>query len=145
MPIPTFDMPELFTQDNARLDPELRAKFVQYTRELLDHIVEHGVEEGYINNELTKHMQAAWKEVVKSKLFDDLVLKVQKIDGDAVIRHGVGGAQLRFKLANVARWSDHMNDAAAYYGSHNSVIARLLISIDTCSTASWRRRVSELP
>ena len=129
MPISVFEL------NVDATDAQLRIQFVDYTRDLLDYIVQNNVEDGLnaapVRPEVEALMQAAWEEALP--LFQELQQNIQQINNEAVRVHGLSGAQLRFKLANVEWWSQQVNAAAAEYQLTNwiAIIKRLLDSIDT--------------
>lgn len=129
MPVPELDIP-----DGAN-DPENRRLFVLWTQSLLEYFVTNELEDGVVlrpvTPELTEAMRLAWSEV--SLRFEDLVLRAVDLDREMVALHGLGGVELRFKLATVAYWSRRVN-AAAILGFRRvwlGYIRRLLDSVDT--------------
>ena len=109
MPIPQFTSPDNEDAPILKNDAFFRAQFIRETKRFLNYVVTNGVEEGFVYYQLGDRMQAAWQEVAPS--FDGLETDVQLIDSNTVTMHGLGGAQLRFKLANVAFWSQQVDQA----------------------------------
>ncbi len=133
MPIPEFELNADETDDAV-----LRRDFVNYTMNLLNYIVANNVESNLqitpVHSALATHMQNAWQEWQEtSPLFGNLPQLVQEIDNAAVMDHGLYGAQLRFKLANVEWWSQQVNLAEQNLQTAMWIanIWRLLESIDT--------------
>lgn len=131
MPIPEFEL-----DADATNDVVLREYFLTYTRNLLDHIVTNAVDEDneiatLFTVESANFMKNAWEEVLP--LFEAWTGNMRHINPGAIILHGLGGAQLRFKLANVAWWSQQVNLATEnnQTGQWIAYIERLLDSIDT--------------
>ena len=104
MPIPQFTMPSADADDG-----ELRQNFVQKTYTFLEYLVK-GEEGGFraLSGLDDPFLDQAWNEVAGS--FSALEKSVTHIDSLKVSRHGIGGAQLRFKLGNVARWSQRLTE-----------------------------------
>ena len=130
MPIPTFSSPQPETND-----AELRARFVREVRDVLAHIVRNDIEDGVnvrpVIESRTEAMQDAWEEVQPA--FDQFQASLSEITDVQVTIHGLGGAQLRFKLGNVNYWSDRANAAATNQVANVwiGIVIRLLFSIDT--------------
>ena len=116
-------------------DAELRRQFIDYTRYLLNEIVQNAAEGGTyaecVHPIARDHMQNAWEEALP--LFQELQENMQQINDEAVRTHGLGGAQLRFKLANVEWWSQQENLTEQNFQTAMWIanIWRLLDSIDT--------------
>ena len=105
MPPPKFTMPREDDDDGT-----LRQRFVRETHAFLNYLVEGDAEDSYdgLRAERVPYMREAWNEV--RGLFRELEESVAHIDSSEVYRHGIGGVQLKFKLGNVARWSQRLDD-----------------------------------
>ena len=128
MPIPVFQLDE--QQDSA----DLRANFVGYVKCFLGYIV-HNYREEYVGNlpiydNIQQRMEAAWHEALELKEIQELEEEVKNLCGNIVARHGLSGAQLMFKLANVAWWSQKVEEATTR-GMRIAFQDRLFISIDS--------------
>ena len=123
MPIPTFTFPEDLPGGILEhvQDGMLRQRFVRETYAFLSYLVEGDREEGEaearyeaedrypgLSADEFPFLHQAWNEVGGS--FHTLAQSVMHIESPTVARHGIGGAQLRFKLGNVARWSQRLAD-----------------------------------
>ena len=134
MPIPRFTMPEAYEDDGA-----LRTRLIQETNAFLNYIVVGDEEDRWdgLLGHRVPFLSEAWTDVAGS--FNELADSVTDIDPKAVTRHGIGGAQLKFKLANVALWSERLGRdfslGKAYRwrlpGRWRDYIDYLLESIDT--------------
>ena len=111
MPIRTFTFPDENIPANIPQDAQdgfLRRRFVQETHAFLHYLVRGDLEGPYsgLPHDQFPFLHRAWNEVAGR--FLELDQSVMHIESRTVARHGIGGAQLRFKLGNVARWSQRL-------------------------------------
>ena len=140
MPIPPFTFPDANIPANIRPDAQdgfLRRRFVKETHAFLSYIVEGNEEDQWpgLPADRLPFLHQAWIEVAGR--FRTLEHSVTHIESRTVARHGIGGAQLRFKLGNVARSRERLNHLpedvpmGCLPGKWRDYIDDLLESIDT--------------
>lgn len=152
MAIPKFhspeDIPEHFPEHfpEGVLDAYLRRRFINETHTFLNYIVVGVNEDRWqelrydrfprwqgLPHDQFPFLHQAWEDTVGQ--FRRLEQSVINIGPGEVARHGLGGAQLKFKLANVARWSERLGDGDLPTPD-DATMARL--------PAKWRKYIRHL-
>ena len=120
---------ELSLLPNRDSDAERRYVFIRWTRSILNAV---STERRLMVGELMEPARRALNEI--NGTFEDLAVRARELDEDVVAAHGLGGAQLEFKLATVRHWTRQANAVASnvyLVGKWRDLIRRLLIAIDT--------------
>jgi hypothetical protein len=110
------NFPEL-TNDNPR---NALGDFVIQTRNFLDDLVRNKT--GLFHPELLAGMTDAWRDAYA--LFEPIAARARELSLEAILEHGLYGAQLKFKLA-VVRFLHEK------FLSDTGVLRRLIGAIDT--------------
>ena len=105
MPIPQFTMPRVGDDEGT-----LRTRFIKETHAFLNYIVVGDNEDRWqgLRPDQFPFLHQAWEEVAFT--FWELEERLVQIESSEIHRHGLGGGQLKFKLANVARWSRRLGE-----------------------------------
>ena len=103
--MPAGELPTTVNGEDIAAGREATARYLEWVRTLLEEIVvERG--ETLLDNDLLPLARAAWAQDVDQQ-FGVVADEVQDPDcvaDDAILEHGLFGAQLQFKLAVVRRW-----------------------------------------
>jgi hypothetical protein len=88
-------MPVTFSEFSGQGDPRnTLINFVEEVRKFLDDLVQ---QQSLFRQSLRSDMQAAWQEV--EPLFSEIRTRIANLSDADIRNHGLGGRQLRFKLA----------------------------------------------
>jgi hypothetical protein len=116
-----------FPEFHAQVDREKLREFLVWLREFLGELVETGRafdEEDLFYVRLRAPMQEAWREAQPE--YDRVLASLPDTSDTELIRHGLGGFQLTFKLETIRELFRSVKRAASRRG-----VRRLLEAIDT--------------
>ena len=118
-------------------DAEKRRDFLLWVRKTLGHLVEEADREYWrvFVPDLIGPMEDAWGEVEPQ--FEVLADSAADLAPGQVVRHGLGGAQLDFKLATVRYWAQRFIDqqSIALNRAAKGILRWLLNAINTLLTS----------
>ena len=130
MPILTITDPRWDTRD-----VDLRARFVREMRDSLACVVEYNAQHvvGVLPVIGARSGAMAAARLEAQPAFDELEQALRGIGIDEPRRHGLGEAQLSFKLGNIASWSGSVSTAGTNYSANVwiTLVIRPFISVDS--------------
>src|SRR5262245_29072058 len=114
-------MPVTFPEFSGQGDPRnTLVNFVKEVQKFLDELVQ---QDSLFRQSLRGDMRAAWQEV--QPLFSEVTTRIRNISDADIDDHGLGGAQLRFKLAVIRFFYDQ------YQRVGTTFLKKLIGIIDT--------------